>query len=154
MRYVVVATLAVALLFLGAKLVVAQTQPSQYYGPGGGMITGYILGFDMYDQLQPIDWARITANNDHYAFVAYSGAGGYYEMFVPTGAYNVTVVEPGYKPYSNTVAVSNGSASRINFYLEQSHVPVPEFPSGMMSIISIVTLSGALLALRRIKRRK
>lgn len=74
-------------------------------------------------------------------------------MFVPAGNYNVTVVEPGYKPYSNTVSVSPGSSSTINFYLEQSHVPVPEFPSGMISVIAVVALSASLLAMRRIRRK-
>ena len=74
-------------------------------------------------------------------------------MFVyPAGNYNVTVVEPGYKAYSSFVSVSPGSASTINVYLEQSHVPVPEFPSGMISVIAVVALSAALLAMRRKRR--
>jgi len=75
-------------------------------------------------------------------------------MFVPAGNYNVTVTEPGYKPYSNAVAVSAGSASTINFDLEESHVPVPEFPSGMISVIAVVALSAALMAMRRTRRKR
>jgi aspartate/methionine/tyrosine aminotransferase len=74
-------------------------------------------------------------------------------MFVPAGTYNVTVVEPGYKAYSNVIAVSNGSASTINFYLEQSHVPVPEFPSGIVQALAVVAMSAALIAMRRKRRR-
>ncbi len=144
----------VALMLLSPKLAVAQPQSPQYAGPGGGGITGYVYGFDMFDQLQPIAWASVYADDGQYKFVAYSSSGGYYEMFVPTGTYNVTVVEPGYKPYSNTVAVSSGSTSTINFYLEQSHVPVPEFPSGMMQAFAVVTLSAALLAMRHSKRKR
>lgn len=143
-----------ALMILGAKLVAAQSQAPQSNGPGGGAITGYVLGFDMFDQLQPIAWASVYADDGQYKFVAYSSSAGYYDMFVPTGTYNVTVVEPGYKPYSNVVVVSNGSASTINFYLEQSHVPVPEFPSGIGQAVAIVTLSAALLAMRRVKRKR
>jgi hypothetical protein len=153
-QFFLVAIGVVALMLLGAKLVLAQPLPPQYYGPGGGAITGYILGFDMFDQLQPIAWASVYADNGQNKFIAYSSSSGYYEMFVPTGTYNVTVVEPGYKFYSNTIAVSNGSTSTINFYLEQSHVPVPEFPSGMIQAVAIVTLSAALLAMRRIRRKK
>lgn len=153
-RYFVAGVLIIALVLLGAKLVAAQSQPVQYYGPGGGMIRGYILGFDMYEQLEPIEWASVYANNGQQSFVAYSSGGGYFEMFVPSGNYNVTVVEPGYKPYSSAVSVSNGSSSTIDFYLEQSHVPVPEFPVGIASIITIATLSGALLAIRRTKRKR
>ena len=151
-RYVVLVTLAIALM-LGARLVAAQSQPQQYSGPGGGMIRGQVLGFDMYDQLQPIAWASVYANNGYQTFKASTGGGGYYEMYVPTGIYNVTVVEPGYKPYSSSVAVANGSSSSINIYLQQSHVPVPEFPAGMATIITVATLSAALLAMRRVRRK-
>jgi hypothetical protein len=75
-------------------------------------------------------------------------------MYVPQGLYNVTVVEPGYVTYSSVVAVSPGSASTINFYLEQSHIPVPEFPSGMVSAVTVLALAVVLIAARRAKRRK
>jgi hypothetical protein len=118
------------------------------------MIIGSILGFNMYNQLEPISWASIYANNGQHTFVSYSDAGGYYEMYVPQGMYNVTVVEPGYVPYSNAVSVGDGSTSTINFYLEQSHVPVPEFPSGMVSAVAVLALAAVLVAARRTKRTK
>jgi hypothetical protein len=152
-RYALLTLAIVALMLLGSKFAFAQSRTDQYYGGGGGAITGNVLGFDMYNQLQPVAWATVIANNGQYRLVAYSGSGGYYYMFVPAGNYNVTVVEPGYKSYSSAVSVSSGSTSTINFYLEQSHVPVPEFPSGMISVIAVVALSAALLAMRR-KRRK
>jgi hypothetical protein len=75
-------------------------------------------------------------------------------MYVPTGTYNVTVVTPGYVPYSSVVAVSPGSASTINFYLEESHVPVPEFPSGMVPAIAVLAFAAVLVAVKRTKRRR
>ena len=152
-RFILLTMAIIALTLVGSKFVLAQTRPGQFYG-GGGAITGYVLGFDMFDQLQPIAWATVTADNGQYRLQAYSGSGGYYDMFVPAGNYNVTVVEPGYKAYSSAVTVSAGSASTINFYLEQSHVPVPEFPSGMTSVIAVVALSACLLAMRRIRRKR
>jgi redox-regulated HSP33 family molecular chaperone len=151
-RYVILTTAIVALLLLGSRFVLAQTHTDQY--GGGGAITGYVLGFDMFDQLQPISWATVTAENGQYRLVAYSGSAGYYAMFVPAGNYNVTVVEPGYKPYSSIVTVSPGSTSTINVYLEQSHVPVPEFPSGMISVIAAAALSASVLAMRRRRRKR
>ncbi|MGA3405024.1 MAG: carboxypeptidase regulatory-like domain-containing protein [Candidatus Bathyarchaeia archaeon] len=154
-RYILAVSLFVALMLLSSKLVLAQPHPNQYYGSGGGMITGTIFGFNMWDQLEPVDWASVHANNGQRTFVAYSGAGGFYEMFVPTGLYNVTVVQPGYVNYSNTVAVSDGSTSSINVYLELSHVPVPEFQPNLTLMLMILTLGTALVIRRRsLKRSK
>jgi hypothetical protein len=153
-RYVAVVAFTVAMLVLGTRLVGAQPQPQQQYGAGGGLITGSVYGFDMYNELRPIAWAPVHANNGRYTFTAYTGGGGYYAMYVPQGTYNVTVVTPGYVPYSSVVAVSPGSASTINFYLEESHVPVPEFPSGMISVTAVLALAAALVAVKRAKRRK
>jgi hypothetical protein len=75
-------------------------------------------------------------------------------MYVPDGTYNVTVVEPGYIPYSNVVAVAPGSASTINFYLDESHVPVPEFPTGMATVLMVLSLAAVLVAARRTRRKK
>ncbi len=152
-RYILMAAGIIAIALLGARVALAQTQPAQSYGPGGGQIAGQVLGFDMYDQLEPIEWASVAADNGPYHFVAYTGSGGWYSMYVPAGVYNVTVVEPGYQTYSQTVAVSDGSASTINFNLVQSHVPVPEFPTGMVSTIAIVAITAAL-GVMRLKKRK
>lgn len=152
--YVLMAAGIIALALLGTRVAVAQSQPTPSLGPGGGQITGQVLGFDMYDQLQPIEWATVTANNGQYRFVTYTGSGGYYQMYVPAGVYNVTVVEPGYTATSSTVAVSDGSSSAINFNLEESHVPVPEFPTGMTSTIAVVAITAALAVMKLRKRRK
>ena len=154
-RYILMTSMVIALIVLGSKFVSAQPHPAQYYGTGGGMIQGYILGFNMWDQLEPISWASVYANNGQRTFVAYSSQGGFYSMFVPVGFYNVTIVQPGYVPYSNTVAVSDGSTSSINFYLEQSHVPVPEFQPNLTLMVMILTLGAALVIRRRsLKRSK
>ena len=141
-------TLLIATLtFLCIQLAAAQPGPTQF--GGGGYITGQVLGFNMYDQLEPVQWATVYASNGQRTFVAYSSSGGFYSMFVsPIGFYNVTVVEAGYKISSSTVAVSDGSTSSINFILEQSHVPIPEFPAGM-AFVTLSVLSLAMLILRR-----
>jgi hypothetical protein len=152
--YALLATGIIVIAILGTGSVLAQTRSAENYAPlGGGQIAGYVLGFDMYDQLQPIEWASVIADNGQFHFVAYTGSNGWYSMFVPEGVYNVTVSEPGYRAYSNTVAVSDGSASTINFYLEESHVPVPEFPTGMASTIAIISMAAALIVLK-LRRRK
>jgi hypothetical protein len=154
MRYFALVGFTIAILLIGTKIVGAQPQVQQSYGAGGGMITGSVYGFTMFNELQPIAWASVYANNGHDTFVAYTSGSGYYEMYVPQGLYNVTVVEPGFVAYSSAVAVSPGSASTINFYLEQSHIPVPEFPSGMLSVVTVLALAAVLIAARRTRRTK
>jgi len=152
-RSVISVTVVIALMLLGAKLVAAQSQPQQYGGGGGGgMISGTVLGFNMYDQLEPVVWATVYAVGQH-TFVAYSSSGGFYQMFVPVGVYNVTVTQPGYVTTSNRVVVSDGSATNINFTLEQSHLPVPEFQPNVTFIVMVLTLAGALFIRRRSTKR-
>ena len=152
-RSVISVTVVIALMLLGAKLVAAQSQPQQYGGGGGGgMISGTVLGFNMYDQLEPVVWATVYAVGQH-TFVAYSSSGGFYQMFVPVGVYNVTVTQPGYVTSSNRVVVSDGSSTKINFTLEQSHLPVPEFQPNVTFIVMVLTLAGALFIRRRSTKR-
>jgi hypothetical protein len=143
------------MLILGSRLVGAQPlKPQQQYDAGGGIITGAVYGFDMFDELEPIAWATVYASSPQYKFTSYTSGGGVYQMFVPQGTYNVTVVQPGYVPQGSIVAVSAGSANTINFYLEESHVPVPEFPSGMVSAIAVLAFAAVLVAVKRNKRKK
>jgi hypothetical protein len=140
----------IALVLLGSKLAVARPVTNQYNGSGGGgMIQGTVLGFNMYDQLEPIAWASVFANNGQRVFVAYTSSGGFYQMFVPVGIYNVTVNQPGYKAYSNVVTVSDGSTSSINFILEQSHVPIPEYQPNGAVVVMVLALAAALVIRRR-----
>jgi len=146
----------VMLMVLGSKIVLAQPQPNQYYGAGGGAIQGTVLGFNMWNQLEPIAWATVIANNGVRSFTTYSGGGGFYFMFVPTGAYNLTVSQPGYFAYSSAIAVSDGSTSTINITLDLSHVPVPEFQPNLSLIVMVLTLGASALVVRRrsLKRTK
>jgi hypothetical protein len=138
----------------GAMVMVSAQNHSQQVFHGGGLIHGSVYGFTMYDELTPIEWAPVTASNDQFEFVAYTGAGGNYEMFVPTGTYNLTVITPGYTAYSMSVSVSDGSASTLNFYLEQSGVPIPEFQPSAFAVVLFIALASVLLAKRVAQRRR
>jgi len=140
--------LVLVMLALGSGSTMAQAPPQ-----AGGYIRGWVYGFDMYDELVPLAWVNVTASNGDYRFVAATGAGGSYEMFLPTGTYNLTVSAPGYKSYSRTIAVSNGSASTIDVYLYESGVPVPEFPAQAISLLLILGVAAALLTRKATKRR-
>ena len=155
--YLVVLLIIAVTTLLGARLTLVHAQttrdsyPTQYYG--SGYLYGQVLGFDQYNYLVPISWAKVIATNGIAVFGASTGGDGYYGMYLPAGYYNVTAIEPGFVPHTIFVAVSDGSSSSINFYLEQSHIPVPEFQPQMMLAVIMAALTATLLAKRTRKRR-
>jgi hypothetical protein len=148
--YAAAIAIVLAALIIGTRTTSAQV-PSQ---GGGGFIQGYVYGFDMYDKLQPLAWVQVTASNANYKFVASTGGGGDYGMFVPPGAYNLSVSAPGYTPYSRSVFIGEGSATDINVYLYESGVPVPEFPTQTIAMVIVFAVSGLLLAKRTRKHKR
>jgi hypothetical protein len=107
----------------------------------------------MYNELRTIAWAQVTAANQQIQLTTSSGGGGQYGMYVPGGVYNVSVYVQGYQPQSSSVTVSDGSLSNINFVLERSNVPVPEFPTQMLSALMIIAIAATLVAKRAVKRK-
>ncbi len=154
--YLVVFVIIAITTLLGTGLAFAHTQavrnslPTQY--GGSGYVYGQVLGFDQYNYLVPISWAKVIATNGISLFASATGGDGSYGMYLPAGYYNVTAVEPGFVPHTIFVAVSDGSSSSINFYLEQSHIPVPEFQPQMILIVMVVALTATLLAKRAKKQ--
>jgi hypothetical protein len=146
--YAVALGLVLAILVLGVRPATAQGSLQS-----GGVLFGYVYGFTMYDQLIPLEWVTVTATGGGYHFATSTGTGGNFEMFLPVGAYNVSISQPGYKPYSSTVAISDGSSSTVNFYLEESGVPIPEFPASTVSMIVVIVLAVTLLTRKATKLR-
>ncbi len=147
----IILALGIAIGLLGAGSVFGHSQPTQSYY-GGGYVSVHVYGFNMYDELIPISWAQVTATNTHFSFRAATASEGGYEMVLPVGTYNVTVNAPGYVTQSISVSVSDGSAGPVSFYLEESHIPIPEFPSQMISVILVLASAATLLAKRAAKR--
>jgi hypothetical protein len=136
-----------------ALLVLSAPQASAQMLGGGGYIFGHVYGFDMWDELVPLEWVTVTATNQNYQFQVSTGANGTFEMFVPVGTYNLTVDAPGYKTYNLNVSVSDGSSSAATFYLEQSHVPIPEFSTQAFALIVAMALAVTLLSRKGSKRK-
>ncbi|MEM3506379.1 MAG: carboxypeptidase-like regulatory domain-containing protein [Candidatus Bathyarchaeia archaeon] len=110
----------------------------------GGFIYGKVFGFDIHESLKPIAWAKVEAlKNNSLIEVVYSNENGYYEMYLPNGHYMLKVSIEGYKTKSINVTVSDGSASYIEFKLEPTNIPIPEFSS----IFYTLTLSLGILFL-------
>ena len=142
-RSILMASLFVALLLIGSRLVGAQS-PQQYYGEPGGEITGRVTGVNGY----PVDWASIHASDGQYTYQVFSGMSGVYLMRVPLGTYDVMVDVPGYRADSVTVNVTANSLNTANFQLE---VAVPEFQSNIAQLMTIFTLAVALILISRRK---
>jgi len=149
--YTIAIAIFLAILFAGAGSVSAQSHsnPTQT----GGRIEGTVYGYTMYNELRTIAWAQVTAANQQIQLTTSSGGGGQYGMYVPGGVYNVSVYVQGYQPQSSSVTVSDGSLSNINFVLERSNVPVPEFPTQMLSALMIIAIAATLVAKRAVKRK-
>ncbi|MEM3516799.1 MAG: carboxypeptidase-like regulatory domain-containing protein [Candidatus Bathyarchaeia archaeon] len=112
---------------------------------GGGRVSGYIYGFTMDNTLTPLSWASITAlNNNEVVEVAYS-MNGFYEMFLPAGSYTLIVEHPGYKQRNITITVSNGSDTSLDFVLEQSGEPIPEFNNYILTVLALTILAAFLI---------
>lgn len=133
MRFILTASLVLALVLIGGRLVFAQST-QQYYGGPGGEITGMVIGVDGH----PFDWATIYASNSQQTFEAFSGMSGVYEMRVPLGTYNVTVSAHGYTADSAALNVTENSSSTVNFYLQQV---VPEFPPMIEPLLIAFTIA-------------
>lgn len=117
---------------------------------GGGTLRGAVWGYNMYDEAIPLVWARVSAYSDGVLVGSVStGLNGSYIMFLPSGLLNVTVEHPGFKTQSKVIAISEGGVSQMNFYLERSEVPIPEFEVYLLPFIAV-----ALLALTNAVARK
>jgi hypothetical protein len=137
---ILAASLVIALVLVGNGLVAAQS-PMQYYGGPGGEITGIVIGVDKI----PVDWALVYAKSAEHTFQTFSGMSGVYQMRVPVGIYNVTVNVPGFRANSASVNVTLNSSTTVNFHLERSDVPVPEFQSDMALVVIVLTFAVALI---------
>ncbi len=116
----------------------------------GGSLIGQVYGYDMYDQATPLVWARVVAYVN-YSLVgsAATGSNGMYVMFLPTGVVTVSVESPGFKTKSTNVAISDGGSAVMNFYLERSEIPIPEFETNYLPIVSVALLAAAVILTKR-----
>lgn len=151
--YAVTLGIVLAILFVSVSNASAQSQsgPTQ----AGGRISGTVYGYTLYNELRTISWAQVTASNQQFphTFITSSGGDGHYGMYVPGGVYNVSVYVQGFQPQSFSVAVSDGSDSNVNFVLERANVPIPEFPTQLLSALMAIAIAAALVAKRATKRK-
>ncbi|MGQ9542549.1 MAG: carboxypeptidase regulatory-like domain-containing protein [Candidatus Bathyarchaeia archaeon] len=113
-----------------------------------GAIQGTVYTRNYLGDYRATGWANITVTGGPSIYKAQSHMDGSYQIFLPAGTYTITVELPGYKPATKTVSVSEGSFTSLNFYLEESGIPIPEFTDYARPIfISMILL--LLVAVRR-----
>jgi len=122
-----------------------------------GLVQGTVYGYTHCGDWRAASWVTILAlgaDGKEYRWYSFDGA---YEMWMTPGTYTLHII-----PWTPTIqeghkvatlpgfAVSEGSALAMNFYLEQSGIPIPEFP--VTAIVLASALAASLFILRR--RRK
>ncbi|MCK5627472.1 hypothetical protein KAI23_05840, partial [Candidatus Bathyarchaeota archaeon] len=61
----------------------------------------------------------------------------------------VTAQMPGYVDQAYEVSVSEGGSATINFYMEQSGVPIPEFHEYATMLMTAVSLLLVIFVMRK-----
>jgi hypothetical protein len=113
-------------------------------GIGGKVYTRNHMG-----DYRETGWANITAAGEHGVFEGQFNMGGNYYMFVPPGNYLLTAQMPGYIDQAREVTVSEGGSVSINFYMEQSGVPIPEFHEYATMLMTAVSLLLVIFIMRK-----
>jgi hypothetical protein len=116
------------------------------------VISGTVYWYDQYGDLHPFPWVQVVATStDGGITVASSTTDGTYMLYVAPGSYNVTAAsDPGYIPQSKMVTVSPGGvAGGVDFALEPSGKPIPEYPAPLVPVLLLVTALAATMMLRR-----
>ncbi len=137
--------LSVLLLLSGLSLLLGLDQAIA----GGGTVEGFVYARNYLGDYRQTGWANITATGGALVYTAQFNAGGHYFMILPAGTYTITASLPGYDVVTKTVSVSDGSATRLDFRLEQSGVPIPEFHQYATPLVVAVSLLLVMISVRK-----
>jgi len=120
-----------------------------------GLVSGVAYTYTWCDDWRTTSWIQVMFSGAP-GILSYYTFDGRYQAYVPAGTWKMDVIPwlagakaPGYASQSLTVNVSEGAFSNLNVYLEESGVPVPEFPTAIVVLAS--ALAAALSILRRRK---
>ncbi|HXX72783.1 MAG TPA: hypothetical protein VEI80_03740, partial [Candidatus Acidoferrales bacterium] len=115
-----------------------------------GFLSGNVLAFTWSNEFRTLSWGTISVTGATGATLPFYTADGVYGMFLPTGNYKFSIVQPGYTPQNWSMSISPGeTGTGQNVYLEQSNIPVPEF-----SGVAVVTFSALAASVYILKRKR
>ena len=121
-----------------------------------GLVAGSVYGYTHVDEPRTPAWTliRFTAADgtsfDHYTF------DGRFSAWLSPGPYTISAIywtptkQEGYKVQTMPYHVSEGTVGSFNIYLEQSKIPIPEFPASLAVLTA--GLAASLFILRRKRR--
>jgi hypothetical protein len=116
------------------------------------VIRGTIYWYYQYGNLHPFSWVQVTATSaDGGVTTTSSTVDGTYVMYVAPGTYDVTASsEPAFISQSKTVTVTPGGvAGGVDFQLESSGKPIPEYPSIAQPVLLLMATLAAAVFIRR-----
>lgn len=139
---------AVTLLVLGLVAFSLVVTPSHASMP---MLRGTVYWYDMYGNLRPLPWAEVIAEgNSGEPTTAATTTDGTYMMWVAPGSYNLTVsAGPGYISVSKPVWISEGGVVTMDFELQPSGKPIPEYPSVAQPLMLLIAALATAVLIRR-----
>ena len=118
------------------------------YG-AGGMIHGTIYGFNVWDELVTVSWASVTAMQNGQEIEKVYSNDGFYEMYLPSGDFDIVVDAPGYFTETKSIFMGDGSVYALNFVMERNNQPIPEFPTFAIQFLSASALFMVLVLVRK-----
>jgi len=119
---------------------------------------GQVLGYTYCDDWRSTSWTTVqftAADGKIFNFYTFDGT---YQAWLNAGTYTMATIfwspakQEGYKVFTTPFAVSDGAATQYNVFLEQSGVPIPEFP--VAAIVLASALAASLFILRRKKKKQ
>jgi len=120
-----------------------------------GLATGLVTGYTWCDDWRPTSWTTVQFTAVDGKVYSYPTLDGQYAAWLPMGQYSMAVIYwspagQGYKTYTAPLYVSDGGVGVLNAHLEQSGVPIPEFP--VAATVLAFVLAASLVILRRRKK--
>lgn len=123
-----------------------------------GFISGVVLGFTWSDEFRTMSWVQVQAvgaagTSVNRTFTSYT-LDGVYESFLVPGTYTLTIKEwtsagEGHFVKTTTITINEGQAARgLNFYVEESKIPIPEISRLGLVVLSALAVPLCLLRLR------
>jgi hypothetical protein len=110
-------------------------------------IAGFAYSRNWMGDFRATSWTTVTAKGATATTKTWGPFDGLWYTYVKPDTYTVTAAGPGLKSASRTVVATWGSeAGGQDFYLEESGIPIPEFPAaGLLAMISALAASLYLL---------